>query len=327
MYAVSGRQSNIAQQKCEHQRRIENFQHNTEDRFPQRLAEGSELPAGELARAEIIHGQDGQSLHTTNRSEAGGSIRASSVAPSTSVGSSEAPEPYSPYVDSFLTQRLRHVEVHGPPSNRNDRTGSCTALPLLSSQSSYVSGLPVSNGMGARALDQGMRLLRQDGTVGNILFPQGPILECPFHRITRCHERFCVSNFEAWVTHTKKTHFVKDGRRGRIYISPPTLNSCGFCDKKFEDVSGNSSWDNMMSHVKEHHELGHRLAHARIDFLLVEYLWHNSLLNGQQYRDLKPSRKAQDIPSPRPLSDDEAPVAVVEERRHHGERSSVRGVC
>lgn len=322
---MSGPQSNTAQPKCEHQSWIETFQHDTEDRFPQRLAEGSKLPAGELTRAEVIHGQDGQSPHTTNRSEAGGSTRASSVAPSTSVGSSEAPESYSPYVDSILTRRFPDVLVHGPPSNRSDRTGSCAAPPLTSSQSSYISGLSVSDGRGERVLDQSMRLLREDGTVGNTHLQQGPILECQFYRITRCPKKFSLSEFEAWVTHTRK-HFVKVGRQGapKKYISPPTLNSCCFCEKKFQAINGMSSWGHMMSHLKEHHELGHRLAHARIDFPLVEYLWQNEVLTQAQYRDLKPSK---DIPSPPPLSDDEEPVAVVEERRHRGERPSVRGVC
>lgn len=81
----------------------------------------------------------------------------------------------------------------------------------------------------------------------------------------------------------------------------------------------------MMSHVKEHHELGYRLAHARIDFRLVEHLWQTGLLTPTEYRDLKPSRK--DSPSPPPLSDDEEPVAVVEERRHREERSSVLRFC
>ena len=254
-------------------------------------------------------------------------MRASSVAPSTSVGSSEAPEPYSSCADSFPTRRLPDVLVHGPPSNRSDRTGSCAAPPLASAQNSYVSSLSVSDGMGGRALEQGMRLLRGDGTVGNTHFQQGPVLECQFYRIIGCHKKFFLSDFEAWVTHTLK-HFVKRGRKGpRKYISPPTLNSCGFCDEKFEAVNGMSSWGHMMSHLKEHHELGHRLAHARIDFSLVEYLWQNEVLTLAQYRDLKPSRNTQDFPSPPPLSDDEEPVAVVEERRHRGERPSVRGVC
>ena len=321
---MSDPQRNIAQQRRERQRRIETYRDNKDDGFHQLLAEGSKLPAGELAIAE-----DGQSLHTTNRSIAGDSTRASSVAPSTSVGSSEAAEPYSPHVDFVPSRRRPDVWVHEPPSDHSDETGSCVVPHLTSSQSSCVSGLSVSDGMGERALDQSMRLLQEDGTVGNTFFLRGRILECPFHRITRCQQEFFVANCEAWVKHTQSHFIIKDRRGGRPkkHISPPTLNSCGFCEEKFEAVNGNTSWGRMMSHVKGHHERGHRLAHARIDFSLVEYLWQNRLLTESEYRDLKPSTKAQDIPSPPSLSDDEGPVAVLEESRHRGKRTSARGVC
>ena len=323
-YAVPGPQGNIAQQECEHQRRIKTYQDNKEDGFQERLAGRSKFPAGELARAGIIHGQNDPSLHTTNHSEAGESIRTSSVATSTSFGSSEAPETSSPNVDSFLTGRLFDVRVHGPPSDHSDETGSCVVPHLTSSQSSCVSGPSVSEGMGEKALHQSTRLLQEDGTVGNNLFQRGRILQCPFHRITGCQNEFLVANFEAWVKHTQSHFIIKDRRGGRQYISPPTLNSCGFCDKRFEAVSGKISWGHLMSHVKEHHELGHRLAHARLDFSLVEYLWQKGLLTPSEYRDLKPSR---DVPSPPSLSDDEGPVAVLEERRHRLQRTSARRGC
>ena len=323
-YAVYGPQTNIAQQDCEHQMRIKTYQDNKEDGFSARLAGHSMFPAGELARARIIHGQHNPSLHTTNHSEAGESIRTSSVATSTSFDSSEAPESCSLNVDSFLTRRLSDVRVHGPPSDHSDETGSCVVPHLTSSQSSCVSGLSVSDGMGERALDQNMRLLQEDGTVGDSLFQRGRILECPFHRITGCQKEFLVANFEAWVKHTQSHFIIKDRRGGRQYISPPTLNSCGFCDEKFEAASGKISWDLMLGHMKEHHELGHRLAHARLDFSLVEYLWQKELLTPAEYRDLKPSK---DVPSPPSLSDDEGPVAVLEERRHRLQRTSARGRC
>lgn len=325
-YAVSGPQRNIAREIGERQRRIETFRNDKEDRIPQRLAEGSKLPAWELARAQSDHGQDGQSRHTTNCSEAGDSTVARSVAPSISVGSSEPSESYSSSIDHSLPRPLSDGRVRGPPSIHSDKTGSHSAPPLTSSQSSHVSSLSVSDSMGERALDQSMRLLQEDGTVGDTLFHRGPVLECQFRRYTGCKKRFPVSNFEVWVMHNQK-HFTKHrrGERSRD-ISPPTLNSCCFCDEKFEAVSGILSWRQMMSHVKEHHELGNRLAHARIDFSLVEYLWQNGLLTLQEYRDLKPNtnRNAQHLPSP-PLSDDEEPVAVLEEKRHRGARTSVRG--
>ena len=325
-YAVSGPQRSIAQPNGEGQWGIKTFQHDKEDRFSQRLAKHSKLPARELERAQIDHGQDGQSLHTTNCSIAGDSTVASLVALSISVDSSEPSESYPPPINHFLPRPSPDVLVHGPSSIHSDETGSYAAPTLTSSQSSHVSSLSVSDSMGERALDQSMRLLQEDGTVGNPLLRRGPILECQFRCYTGCQKKFTVCNFEVWVTHTQR-HFIKHGRRGGpIYISPPTVNSCCFCDAKFEAISGISSWGQMMLHVKEHHELGHRLAHARIDFSLVEYLWQKGLLTLQEYRELKPNRNAQGLPSP-PLSDDEGPVAVLEEKRHRGERSSARRGC
>lgn len=72
----------------------------------------------------------------------------------------------------------------------------------------------------------------------------------------------------------------------------------------------------MMAQVKVHDMLGHRLAHARIDWSLVQNLWERGLLTGAEYRELKASRNAQDVSSPPGLSHDENPIAFVEERRH-----------
>ena len=42
-----------------------------------------------------------------------------------------------------------------------------------------------------------------------------------------------------------------------------------------------------MKHVGLHHHAGHTLAHARIDFTLVEYLWEKGLMDVVDYRELK----------------------------------------
>ena len=83
----------------------------------------------------------------------------------------------------------------------------------------------------------------------------------------------------------------------------------------------------MMAHVKEHHMVGYRSAHARIVRPLVEYLWEKGLLTHAQYRELKPIVNAQDVPSPPALSDGEDPIASVEENRHRGGQRSVGGIC
>ena len=299
--------------------RIDDFQHHTEDGFPQRLAERSWFPVGELERAQVTHGPNAPSLHTTNGSEAGTSIRGSSVAPSTTDGSSEARERCSPTVFGSQPRRRHHDSIHEAPSNRTGRIGNGTAPPLTGSSSSCISDLSVLDGIGDRAFDKSRRLPQEDGTVRTCLFQQASDLECPWGRMTGCKKVFLISEFEKWVAHTKKVHLSKEGRRGArsIYIGPPASNNCGFCDAKFEADSRDLSWSNMMAHVvKKHHMLGHRLAHARIVWPLVEYLWEEGLLNNTQYRDLKPTKK--DVPSPPGLSDDEDPIALVEERRHRG---------
>ena len=285
--------------------------------MPQRLLR---LPPGELERPQVIHGPNTPSLRTSNQSEAGGSSRDSSVAPSTSIRSSEAHERYSPDVLGSQPRPRGHVSIHREPSIRTGRTGNGTAPPLTGSPSSCISDLSILDGIGDRAFDKSMRLL-QDGTVMPSLFQQPPVLECPWSRMTRCTEVFPVSDAEKLVAHTKKVHLSKKGRRGPgyIYIGPPTLNGCGFCDAKFQADSGDLSWSNMMAHVvKEHHMPGHRLAHARIVWPLVEYLWEKGLLTSAEYRELKPIKNAEDVPSPPGLSDDEDPIALVEERRHRG---------
>ena len=311
---MSGLPSNRAQLECEHQTRIDAFQRSKEDGFPQRLAKRSKLPVGELA--EVIHGPNAPSLHTSNRSKAGGSIRDSSKAAPASVAGSEAPESHSPAVFGPQSRRRRHDSIHEAPSSRSGRTENGTTHPLTGSPSSCISDLSVLDGISERGSDKSMRLLQDDGTVRPSFFQQAPVLECPGSRIIGCGKVFPISDSEKWVAHTQEHLFLKKGgRRGPKHISPPTSNSCVFCDEKFQADSGESSWSNMMAHVKVHHMFGHRLAHARIDWSLVEYLWEKGLLTPAQYRELKPSRHAGTPPG---LSDDEDPIALVEERRHRG---------
>ena len=168
--------------------------------------------------------------------------------------------------------------------------------------------------MGTRALDKSMQLPEEGCTIRTSYSQQTPYLECPWSPITGCKKEFLISDSEKWVAHTKKVHLSKEGRRGLRYVGPPTLNFCGLCDAKFYDDNRELSWSNLMDHLKQHYMFGHRLANARIDW--SEYLWEEGLLTSIQYRELKPSRK--DVPSPPGLSDDEDPIALVEEKRHRG---------
>ena len=182
------------------------------------------------------------------------------------------------------------------------------SLPALTRISSRFSQ-SVSDGMGERQMTRNMRILVPDreGALEPTTLPpfrrpdQDPVLECPFTFI-KCFRQFAVANERAWIKHSLD-HFRIDGRRPRI-VDPPKVNSCCFCPRKFEALSGIDSWQERMDHVKVHHQyLGHRLAAARHDFALVEYFWQKGLLSTADYRELKPNtaatpRSPQNIPTP-----------------------------
>ena len=296
--------------------RLHDYQDSPEDGVSQWFLEGSSPPEGEPGRAGLIHRSDAPSIHTTNRSEAGGSVRDSSVAPPPSAGSSEAPEQYPPGLLRSQPRHRCHVSFQGARSDRSGRNGNGTAPPLTCSPSSSISDLSVLDGIGDRAYAKSMRLAQEDGTVRTSLSQQTPLLACLWGGMTGCKEVFPVSNSEDWDAHMKKKHFVlkREGRRG-AHISPPISNSCVFCEVKFQAESGEKSWSKMVEHVvKAHYMHGHRL--TRIDWPLVEYLWEKGLLTSAEYRELKPIKNTQDLPSPPGLSDDEDPIAMVEGGRH-----------
>ena len=298
--------------------RIHRYQQSPEDGVSQCLLQGSSLPEGVPGRAGLHHGPDAPSIHTTNGSVAGGSVRDSSVAPPPSAGSSEAPDQYSPSVLRSQSRHRRHGSIRGARSNRSGRTGNGTAPPLTCSPSSSISDLSVLDGIGDSAFATNMRLAQKDGTVRTSLSQQTPLLACLWGCMTGCKEVFPVSNSEDWDAHMKKKHFVlKEGRREPIckYIGPPTSNNCVFCNDKFQADSGDSSWSKLVNHVVEAHYMhGHRL--TRIDWPLVEYLWEEKLLTPAEYRELKPIKNAQGLPSPPGLSDDEDPIVKIEGGRH-----------
>ena len=128
-----------------------------------------------------------------------------------------------------------------------------------------------------------------------------PVLECPF-TFMKCFRQFAIADERAWIKHSLD-HFRIDGRRPRI-VDPPKVNSCCFCSRTFQALSGIDSWQERMDHVKAHHQhLGHRLAATRYDFALVEYFWQNGLLSTADYREIKgragaATRSAGEIPSP-----------------------------
>ena len=213
-------------------------------------------------------------------------------------------------------QEQQASSCHPPPPSdigtsrlpaRSDFTQD-DSLPGLTRATSSRPSQSVSDGMGERQMNRGLRIMVPDlgGALEPTILPpfrrpdQDPVLECPFAFI-KCFKQFAVSHEREWIQHSLG-HFRVDGRRPRM-VDPPKTNSCCFCPQTFQTSSGVTSWRERMDHIRVHHLFGHRLAAARHDFALVEYLWQNGLLSPADYRELKPntaaaSRSRQNIPTP-----------------------------
>ena len=110
------------------------------------------------------------------------------------------------------------------------------------------------------------------------------ILECPFNLLF-CYKQF--SNVNDWIQHSL-THFGS--------CEPPPFNTCCFCEAVFD------CWMDRMMHVSLHHQLGHRLSHARPDFQLFAYMWCNRLISTAEYRDLRGNSLSTNAPALSPGS-------------------------
>lgn len=237
------------------------------------------------------------------------------------------------------SQQHQASSYHGlPPSDigtsrlpaRSDFTQD-DSLPGLTRAISSRPSQSVSDGMGERQMDRGLRILipDPDGALEPTPHPplrrpdQDCVLECPFSFIN-CFRQFAVSNERQWFQHSLE-HFRIGGRRPRK-IDPPKNNSCCFCSAVFTASDGIVSWRDRMDHVKLHQSLvGHRLAAARLDFALVEYLWRQGILSLADYRELKPnaaaaSRSTQNIPTPPDSPPGTGAVAVINQSQHRGGR-------
>ena len=185
-----------------------------------------------------------------------------------------------------------------PASNGVTQNNS---LPGLSGVGSSPNS--VSDGIGERQMNRSLRTMVPDS--GGALEPtslplfsrsdQDPVLECPF-TFLKCFRQFPPSNEHEWIQHSLE-HFRVNRRRPRM-VDPPKTNSCCFCSQTFQASSGAISWRKRMDHVKLHHTFGHRLAAARHDFALVEYLWQNGLLSPADYHDLTAPVESRNIRPP-----------------------------
>ena len=227
---------------------------------------------------------------------------------------------------------------HGPPPSvgtsrlpaRSDFTLN-NSLPCLTRATSSGPSEYVSDGMGERQMNGALRLMVEgpSGALEPTTLPplrradQDPVLECPF-TFLKCFRQFAVSNERAWIQHSLE-HFRKNGGRPKR-VDPPQMNSCCFCPEKFQAASGIISWRARMDHVKVHQQhFGHRLATARHDFALVEYLWQQGVLSLADYRELKPttaaaSRNPQNMPTPPDSPPRTEVVAVLNTNERRGGR-------
>ncbi|CAF9927718.1 hypothetical protein IMSHALPRED_007283 [Imshaugia aleurites] len=222
---------------------------------------------------------------------------------------------YGPPPSDIGTSRL----PAGSDFTQND------SLPGLTRAASSRPAQSVSDGMGERQMNRALRILvpDPDGALEPTPLPpfrrpdQDPVLECPFTFI-KCFKQFARSNEREWIQHSLE-HFRIAGRRPRR-VDPPKTNSCCFCPVDFRASNGLVSWQERMSHVKIHHLFGHRLAAARHDFALVEYLWQNGVLSQADYRELKPNTAAASLPTPPDSPPGTGAVAVINQNQRRERR-------
>lgn len=196
--------------------------------------------------------------------------------------SSSLPHCAAPVVPSRAGTSLL-VSFRGRESSTGD-------LPGLSSGGSLTPPESISSSLGAYELSRCSRVLSQDVPGGPLVLPppvEEPIFECPFNFL-QCDRAF--RDQREWFKHSL-THF-KD-------VGPPTSNECPFCDQhgRFTIAEPRmESWTLRMECVSSHHKRGQRVATARPDFRLINYLWENSLMDIAQYRNLRCRSESQTTP-------------------------------
>lgn len=208
------------------------------------------------------------------------------------------------YHDAPRDDNRTSMMVSGSDRTRDSGTQDLAALTSAATRSTSES---VPTSVGARGTEP--HHLLELGQGNALLIPRlrAPrILECPFNFLS-CFMTF--SNLEQWIEHSQK-HFGN--------VGPPRSNICCFCDQTFYFPNGRQSWEERMQHTASHHQLTHRLAHARPNFQLFDYLWNNKLISNAVYKDLKGNgqdRARAAYPSP-PVSPNESSVAYTQTHSH-----------
>lgn len=166
------------------------------------------------------------------------------------------------------------------------------SLPCLTHSAASSTVESVASSMGHREMQREIRVLAHDANTGGALVPEPfpphmVILECPYDFLG-CRQQFSGRHAEEWLVHSL-THLTPDGEdAGSAQL--PDVGHCRMCDQTFHGSHEGDSWMYLMIHTKfDHHDLGHRLAHARPASHLIEHLWTKKLITRPQYRTLVPS--------------------------------------
>ena len=200
--------------------------------------------------------------------------------------------------DSLLPQHLAiqsrllspaTVRVHRPKATTSMLLSGNSSLAALTTASSVSSAPSVSSSLGIRYLGPS-RILEHDhqGALHIAPLPHQVVFECPFNFL------YCLCTFTSlpeWFSHSL-THFKR--------VTPPPTNICCFCDVIFEASDGMKSWRDKIEHTGIHHQLGHKLAHARPEFGLYNYLWKTRLIESSEYKDLMAGHQASGSSLPTP---------------------------
>ena len=153
-------------------------------------------------------------------------------------------------------------------------------LAALTDATTLPSSHSLSSSVGERQLNNNQRILDLEDealVIAPLRYPR--VLECPFNLLLCC---LTFSNVEDWIAHSLQHFRFPAGPE----IGPPPFNSCCFCDEEFYSEPY-QSWKARMHHVALHHQLGHKLSHARPDFDLLRYLWEKRLISDSEYRALR----------------------------------------
>ena len=169
--------------------------------------------------------------------------------------------------------------VHQSTSSINDGGTSLLhsgnpSLPAPTQTKTYSSSRSASSSIGNQVVP--IRILKQYSQEPlSIPPPPGLITyECPFNYL---HCLLTFSNPKDWYNHSL-THFDS--------IGPPLKAGCCFCDFTFSAKTGSRCWQSRMDHIKLHHRFGHRLSHARPEFVMYHYLWSKGIIDDSTYKYL-----------------------------------------